>query len=464
MNDSLQNETVAVILAAGQGKRMNSKLPKVMHKICGKPMVGLVYEAVMKSGITKCVVVVGYGAEYVQSYFGDCVQYAVQEEQLGTGHAVKIALSSIGDFQGNVIVINGDMPFIQAKTIRSIIEQNRNNCESATIVSAELSNPEGLGRVLRKEDGSFYKIVEQKDTSEDEKRIKEINTGAYCFNASFVLPFLEKLRCSNAQNEYYLTDVFQSLAEAGNQVSIHKLDDYRESLGVNDRVELTTICEMVYYDNCIKLMRESGVTIIDPHRTYIDSDVIIGRDTVIYPGCFLEGNTVIGENVEIGPNCRITDSVIGDNTKIDNSIVIQSTVANDVTIGPFAYLRPKSVVADRVKIGDFVELKNASIGVGTKIPHLSYIGDAVVGENTNIGCGVITCNYDGKHKYQTQIGNNVFVGSNSNLIAPVSIQDDAYIASGSTITDQVPEGALGIARARQVLKDDWVSKKGLKRG
>ena len=459
-----KDDVIAVILAAGQGKRMKSELPKVMHRVCGKPMAGMVYEAIRGSGVERCVMVVGFGAEKVQEYFADSVGYAVQEKQLGTGHAVKTAMESIGDFNGRVLVMNGDLPLVRAQTIRALINQGVENQDAATMVTAELENPTGFGRIIRNSTGEFCKIVEQKEASKEELEIKEVNTGVYCFDAASLLPALNSLNNNNAQQEFYLTDVLESIIKSGKRVGIYKLEDSRESVGVNDRSELAALCETVQFEICQKLMRDEGVTILAPHNTYIDSDVVIGQDTVVYPGCVLEGTVKIGTGCTIGPNSRIVNSTIGNHTTVESSVVVDSAVANGVSVGPFAYLRPHSNILDKVKIGDFVEIKNATIGAGTKIPHLSYVGDADVGGNTNIGCGVITCNYDGKKKYRTQVGDNVFVGSNSNLVAPVKVGNDVYVASGSTVTEDVPEGALVIARARQTVKESWVEKKGLLRG
>ena len=464
MNNSEKGNILAIILAAGQGKRMKSDLPKVMHTVCGKPMAEMVYEAVCGSGIDRSVMVVGFGADKVREYFGGKLEYAVQEQQLGTGHAVMKAMESIGGFNGRVLVINGDLPLVRAQTIRALIDQSENNQDAATMITAELENPTGFGRIIRNTDGSFCRIVEQKEASFEELLIREVNTGVYCFDTASLLPALDGLDNNNAQQEFYLTDVLESIIKSGCRVGIHKLEDNRESLGANDRMELVMLCETARMEICRKLMCDVGVTILAPHNTYIDSDVEIGQDTVIYPGCVLEGKVKIGSGCTIGPNTRIVNSTIGDRTKVESSVVTESIVENDVTVGPFAYLRPHSVISDNVKIGDFVEIKNANIGVGSKIPHLSYVGDADVGMNTNIGCGVITCNYDGKKKYRTQVGNNVFIGSNSNLVAPVTIGDDTYVASGSTVTEEVPDGALVIARSRQTIKENWVAQKGLLRG
>jgi bifunctional UDP-N-acetylglucosamine pyrophosphorylase/glucosamine-1-phosphate N-acetyltransferase len=465
VSDAVRDGTIAVILAAGQGKRMKSDLPKVMHKVGGMPMIGMVYDAVKRSGIRRCVVVVGYREEVVRAYLGDQVEYVVQTERLGTGHAVLTALRALGDISGQtrVLVVHGDMPLIRPETISRICEQSGANAERASLMYADLPNPFGFGRIVRDSEGRFIGIVEQKDASEDEERITEVNVGIYCFDAVLLRSALGMLRSDNRQGEFYLTDVFASFVGSGRHVGVYPMQNNRECLGVNDRAELAALNRTLWDEKCGALMRDSGVTIIDPQNTYIDQNVKVGRDTVIYPGCVLEGGTEIGEGALIGPYTRSADSVVGAGAKIENSVVTQAAVGEGANVGPFAYLRPGTVLRANVKVGDFVEIKNATVGEGTKIPHLSYVGDADVGDNTNIGCGAITCNYDGREKHRTTIGSNVFIGSNSNLVAPVTVMDGAYIASGSTITEDVPGDALAIARERQVVKDHWVSKKGLTR-
>ena len=457
-------------------------------------MISMVTEAVKRAGIKRCIVVVGFGAGSIIEFFGDTMEYAYQREQLGTGHALLTGLEYIDNpekysaetalgklkavtegavagpqrppdkpYNGRVLALYGDMPFVSADTLIGLVNQNIENGEKGTLVYADMANPYGFGRIVRGAGGEFQKIIEQKDATEDEARISEANIGIYCFEAEAARLALGRLRTDNAQGEMYLTDVFAELTAAGERVGLHAIGDNRECLGANDRKELAELNRVARADKCTELMLESGVTIIDPETTYIDRDVAVGMDTVIYPGCVLEGRVIIGEGCEIGPYTKIRDSKVGDGSKIVYSVVNESAVGDSVTIGPFAQLRPGAAIDNGTKIGDFVEIKNSNIGKKVSISHLAYVGDADVGANVNIGCGVITCNYDGKQKYRTKIGANAFVGSNVNLIAPVTVNDNSYVASGSTITDDVPEDSLAIARERQVIKEHWVSRKGLRR-
>ncbi|MCL2060316.1 MAG: bifunctional UDP-N-acetylglucosamine diphosphorylase/glucosamine-1-phosphate N-acetyltransferase GlmU [Oscillospiraceae bacterium] len=449
---------------------MKSKIPKALHKIGGKPMIGMVRDAAVKAGVGRIVVVVGFGAEHIKNYLGDSVEYAHQREQLGTGHALLTGLdylyetaNSGGAFGDRVLALYGDMPLVSAESLKSLIERNRENGEHGTTVYADLADSYGFGRIVRDAGGGLLKIVEQKDATPEEALITEYNVGVYCFEAEAARAALGRLRIDNAQGEMYLTDVFAELIAAGRRVGLHEIADPSECLGANDRAGLAEINRVVRMKKCMELMLESGVTIVDPASTYIDQDVAIGMDTTIFPGCFLESGTVIGENCEIGPGAKIRNTRIGDGVHVQYSVLTDATVGDNVSIGPYAQLRPGAAIGSRTKIGDFVEIKNANIGEKVSISHLAYIGDADVGSNVNIGCGVITCNYDGKLKYRTTIGKNSFIGSNTNLIAPVTVADNAYVASGSTITDDVPEDALAIARSRQVNKEHWVSRKGFRR-
>jgi len=471
------NDYTAVILAGGNSKRMKSNLPKAMFDVCGKPMIGMVYDAVARSGVGRCVVVTGFGADGVVKYLGDKVEYAYQDKQLGTGHALLTALEYLAGApapdaraqtgrapSGHVLVLYGDMPLISVHTLTALMERCAAEREQGVLVSAEIRDKCSYGRVLRDACGAFRRIVELKDATEAEARVTEMNIGVYCFEAAAVMEALRRVTPDNAQGEIYLTDALAEILRAGGRVGIYKTENEREHLGANDRVELAELNRIRRDDICNELMLESGVTIIDKNTTYVDSDVTIGMDTTIYPGCVLERGTVIGENCEIGPNTRIANSSVGDGSKVAYSVVTDAAIGESVTVGPFAHLRPGAAIGNKTKIGDYVEIKNAVIGERVSISHLAYIGDADVGDNVNIGCGAITCNYDGKLKHRTTIGSNAFIGSNANLIAPVTVHENAYVASGSTITDDVPEDALAIARGRQVNKENWVSRKGLRRG
>jgi len=453
---------MAVILAAGEGKRMKSKKSKVLHKVCGMTLIDWVYRSVKGAGVDETVVVVGHKAEDVKESMGEKALYAYQDKQLGTGHAVMQAKEYFEGKEGQVLILCGDTPLITSETISKTFEIHSKSNNSATIITAELQNPAGYGRIVRDANNNVLKIVEDRDATEEEKNIKEINSGMYCFNIKDLESALGQLDNNNSQGEYYLTDTIEILIKRGLKVGAVKVDDSNEILGINDRVQLS-IANEILRKRILTDHMKNGVTIIDPNNTYIDADVSIGMDTVIYPGSIIEGRTEIGEDCIIGPSSRIVGSKISKGVEIKNSVVLDSSIEEETCVGPFAYIRPGSVIGKKVKIGDFVEIKKSVIGDRTKISHLTYVGDAEVGTNVNLGCGVVVVNYDGKKKNKTKIGDNCFVGCNVNLISPVEVKDNAYIAAGSTITDEVPENSLAIARARQVVKEEWVIKKGMLR-
>ena len=453
--------TTAIILAAGQGTRMKSKLPKVLHKVLGKPMVQWVIDCLTAAGVTDKITVLGHGAEQVATVVAEQTSIVYQTEQLGTGHAVMQGVKALGTENDCVIVICGDTPLLQADTIKSLLAKHNAEKNMVTVLTAQASDPTGYGRIVRN-GAQIEAIVEQKDATEEEKTITEINTGTYCFNQQFLLQYLPTLTTNNAQKEYYLTDLIKIANQNQFPVGGYQLDDFSESLGVNNRVQLAQAEQVLRQRKCREIML-AGVTLIDPASTYIGADVVIGNDTIIYPNVVLEGATVIGSDNIIGMNCRFVDSIIGDNNDIQSTTIVESTVGNECKIGPMAYLRPGTVLADQVKIGDFVEVKKSKIGTGTKIPHLSYVGDAVVGSSVNIGCGTITCNYDGVNKYQTTIKDNAFIGSNTNLVAPVVVEEKAFIGAGSTITKDVPADTLAVVRGELRLKDDWSKRQALKK-
>ncbi|WP_025693320.1 bifunctional UDP-N-acetylglucosamine diphosphorylase/glucosamine-1-phosphate N-acetyltransferase GlmU [Paenibacillus zanthoxyli] len=448
---------MAVVLAAGQGKRMKSKLYKVLHPVCGKPMVGHVLDTVKATGCERSIVVVGHGAEAVQAYLGDSAEYVLQEAQLGTGHAVKQAKDLLGGEEGTLVVAYGDTPLITPETLTKLMTLHEERKAAATILTAVMENPAGLGRIIRTEDGELLKIVEQKDCTPAEDAIREINTGIYCFDNAKMFAALDKVTNHNAQQEYYLTDVIGILREQGELVLAFQTDDAIESIGVNDRVALSE-AEYHMRQRIARRHMLGGVTIIDPSSTYIGAEVTIGADTVIYPGTLLKGSTAIGENCIIGPSSEIENSRIMDGAQVKYSVLNEAEVGARTSVGPFAYLRPGSVLGEDVKIGDFVEIKKATIGDGSKVSHLSYVGDASVGKNVNVGCGAITVNYDGFNKSITEIGDDAFIGSNVNLIAPVTVGKGAYVVAGSTITKSVSEGDLAIARQRQENKPGYADK------
>lgn len=444
-----------VILAAGQGTRMKSKVPKVLHKVLDKTMVDYVIDAAEKVGAEDTCVVVGHQSAMVKAMIGDRVKFAVQKEQLGTGHAVMQA----GDFikgDSNILILCGDTPLITSETILKLNEIHSAEDNAVTVLSMIVDEPTGYGRIIR-QGGGFGKIVEQKDANEDEKAVKEVNSGVYIFKAEALNAAFEKLSNNNSQGEYYLTDTPEIIKDMGQKVGIMVADDGDEFLGVNSKLQLSQATKVMKNRINERLML-SGVTMTDPDNTYIGQDVEIAPDTIIYPGCTIEGHTKIGTDCIIGPNTKITSSVIHDGVTIQQSVLINAEVDNYSTVGPFAYLRPNSKIGEHVKIGDFVEVKNSTIDDGTKVSHLTYIGDSDVGKCVNFGCGTVTVNYDGTNKFRCTIGDHSFIGCNTNLVAPVEIEPNAYIAAGSTITKNVPEGSLAIARARQDNKEGWRSK------
>ncbi|KYG32820.1 bifunctional UDP-N-acetylglucosamine diphosphorylase/glucosamine-1-phosphate N-acetyltransferase GlmU [Priestia endophytica] len=447
----------AVILAAGQGTRMKSSLYKVLHPVCGKPMVEHVVDQLRTLNLDSIVTIVGHGAEMVKTQLGDRSLYALQEEQLGTAHAVMQADSVLKDKKGTTIVVCGDTPLITSETIEAVLNYHDQNEAKATILTAHTDNPTGYGRIVRNEEGHVLKIVEHKDATEQEREIGEINTGTYCFDNEFLFSVLSQVSNDNVQGEYYLPDVIEILQSKGEKVLAYQTDDFAETLGVNDRYALSQ-AEATMRARINKKHMLNGVTIQDPANTYISADAEIGRDTVLLPGVVINGKVSIGERSVIGPHSELKDCQIGEETTIRQSVVHDSEVGHKVNIGPFAHIRPQSLIGDEVRVGNFVEIKKSTFGKGSKASHLSYIGDAEVGKDVNLGCGSITVNYDGKNKFLTKIEDGAFVGCNSNLIAPVTVGSGAYVAAGSTITDDVPGEALSIARAKQVNKEDYANK------
>ncbi len=442
-----------VVLAAGEGKRMKSSKSKVVFEVCGKEMVNHVIDEAVKGGADECCVVVGHKADMVMAAIGDKAEFVMQTEQKGTGHAVMQAADFLRKSE-NVMILAGDTPLICAETLKRAMDEHIASGNSCTVLTAVIDNPFGYGRIIRDENGDVSKIVEQKDATADEAAVCEINSGMYCFKAAELLKALDKITNNNAQNEYYLTDTLSIMKTEGLKVGAFIVDDATEISGVNDRLQLSQ-AEKVMRKRINTYHALNGVTFIDIDNTYIEPDVTIGADSVIYPGALLQKASHIGKNVVIGPNCRIVNSTIEDGCDVYFSTVVDSKVGENTHVGPYAYLRPNSNVGSNCKVGDFVELKNASLGDGTKVSHLTYIGDAEVGKNVNFGCGTVIVNYDGKNKYKTVIGDNAFIGCNSNLVSPVKVNNNAYIAAGSTITEEVPEDSLAIARSRQVIKDNW---------
>lgn len=445
------NKLKVIILAAGQGTRMKSKIPKVLHRILDKTMIDYVIDTAKYSNAFDIAVIIGHQSAMVKSIIGNRVRFFNQNEQKGTGHAVKQAIDFIGDDE-NILILYGDTPLITPKTIDKLLKVHLKEKNFATVISSIEENPYGYGRIVRKD--GYFKIVEQKDANEEENLIKEINTGVYVFNSNALKTALNSLTNDNSQNEYYLTDTLEIIQNMGHRVGIMKAEEPSDFFGVNSKLQLAKASKIMRTRINEKHML-NGVIIEDPENTYIGVDVEIGEDTTILPGSIIEGKTKIGEECIIGPSTRLTNCKIKDGVIISNSVALNSEIGEYTVVGPFAYVRPNCKIGSHVKIGNFVEVKNSNIKDGTKASHLTYIGDADVGKCVNFGCGTITVNYDGKNKFRTDIQDNSFIGCNSNLIAPVSIKNNAYIAAGSTITKDVPENSLAIGRVKQENKLDW---------
>ncbi|MGI8863363.1 MAG: bifunctional UDP-N-acetylglucosamine diphosphorylase/glucosamine-1-phosphate N-acetyltransferase GlmU [Solirubrobacteraceae bacterium] len=448
-------EPVVVILAAGHGTRMRSEVPKLLHPLCGRPMIAWPVAAARAAGAEKVVVVDGPDRRLEASLNGS-VEIAIQRQARGTADAVRAAAEHI-DPRRPVIVLNGDVPLIRAATIRGLVEHHERDGAAATIATAVLEDPRGYGRVVRAPDGTVERVVETKaegDATELELHIREVNTGIYAFDGEQLLIALEQVSGDNAQGEFYLPDVLPILREHERTVLAHELPDATETLGINDRVALAEVTAIAQRRIHARLMM-SGVTIVDPLATVIDADVEIGQDTVVAPFSSLHGPTRIGARCAVGPHATLIDTVVGDDARLVHAYATGAQVGDGVGVGPFAYLRPGTILRAGSKVGTFVEVKNSDIGAGSKVPHLSYIGDADIGEDSNIGAGTITANYDGYRKHRTRIGSRVKVSVDTSLIAPVSIGDDAFTAAGSVINEDVPDGALGVARARQSNIEDY---------
>lgn len=431
---------LSVILAAGKGTRMKSDKIKVLHKAAGKAIIKHVIYT-LDDLSTKVVNVVGHQKDEVKSELEDLqnldIDYVVQQKQLGTGHAVKQAAEYIDNHSGPVLILYGDTPLLRKETVSKFVEEHQKNKSDLSVMTAIFSDPKGYGRILKNDAEKLTAIVEEKDADEDIKKIKEVNSGVYCVDSSLLSLFLKNMDNNNAQDEYYLTDLIEFAVENGKDINTFTVSDSEEILGINTRRQLAD-AEKVLRKRIMNKHFDNGVTIIDPGNTYIDAEVKIDRDTIIYPFCFLEGKTTIGKNTVINPHCRLQNAEIASNVNIlSNSIIRDSSIGENTNVGPFAYLRPGSKVADNCKIGDFVELKKTEVKSGAKVPHLCYAGDAEIGERTNIGAGTIFANYDGEKKHKTKVGKDVFIGSDSILIAPLKIGDNAKTAAGSVVTKDI---------------------------
>ena len=441
----------AVVLAAGKGTRMQSELPKVMHTILSETMVEHVLSNLNTIKVDQTVVVVGHGAELVQACLKDSVAYAIQSEQLGTGHAVMQSLPLL-PIEGDSLILYGDTPCIQAETMANLYEVNKD--ADLTVLTAIFEDPARYGRIVRNAVGDIEKIVEYKDCTDEQKLIKEINTGIYCVKNKVLHEYLAMIKNDNAAKEYYLTDLIEIGLNHGLNMQAIPVEDVNEVMGVNDRVDLAKASQWIQQTINQKWMRK-GVTMVNPDQTYISLSTELDADVTLYPNVYLEKKTKIGKGTVVLPNSFIVNSTIGENCKIDSSRITDSVVKNKVNVGPFAHLREHCVIDDNNRIGNFVEMKNTQLGFDSRCAHLTYLGDSIVGKKVNFGCGVVTVNYDGKSKFKTIIGNNAFIGSNVNLIAPIEVGENAVVAAGSTITRSVEDTDMAIARAHQVNKPGY---------
>jgi bifunctional UDP-N-acetylglucosamine pyrophosphorylase/glucosamine-1-phosphate N-acetyltransferase len=452
------SETAAVvILAAGEGTRMKSRTPKILHTLSGRSLLGHAIAAASGLAPERLVVVVGHAREEVAAAAVAAAPQAgivVQEQQLGTGHAVRMVIESVGAMSGTVIVTYGDMPLLRGRTLSELASRHAATGNAVTVLTARGDFP-GFGRIVRDADGAFLRIVEERDATEAERAIDECNSGCYAFDGALLADAIKRVTTNNSQHEEYLTDVVEILRGDGHPVGTVVAAEAAEIRGVNDRVQLAQ-ARRALNDRVLRDWMLAGVTIIDPASTWVDVTVTIGQDAQIGPQTQLEGATVIGAGAQIGPGCLLEDTTVGEDAVLLHAVCRQSEVGPRVTIGPFAYLRPGASIADGAHIGTYVELKKSQVGPGAKVPHLTYVGDATIGAGANIGAGTIFANYDGAHKHHTTVGDNAFIGSNTVLVAPLTVGDGAYTAAGSAVQDDVPAGDLGVARGRQHNSDGWV--------
>jgi len=448
-----------LVLAAGQGTRLRSKTIKLLHPVAGRPMVEHVLVAARALKPTRLVTVVGFQADAVREALQQQdTRFVVQQEQLGTGHAVLQASREVGAAASTLLVLNGDLPTLQPATLRKLVIRHRRAGAALSLLTAEVDDPTGYGRIVRDARGAVTHIVEHKDASRDEAQIREVNCGIYCADRRKLLAALKRVRPDNSQGEYYITDAVRELLGRGEAVQAVVHPDAEELLGVNTRQELAAAARTLFAQSAARL-QERGVTLLDAERSWIDPRARVGRDTVIYPDVYIEGPSVIGEDCIVRAGCRLVNIKVGRGVEIkDHSVLQDSVVGDGAQVGPFAHLRPGSRLDPDSRVGNFVELKKTRLGKGSKASHLTYLGDAEIGPGSNIGAGTITCNYDGVAKHPTRMGKNVFIGSNTQLVAPVEVEDGAYVAAGSTVTQDVPRGALAIARSKQRNVLGWVER------
>jgi bifunctional UDP-N-acetylglucosamine pyrophosphorylase/glucosamine-1-phosphate N-acetyltransferase len=449
-----------LVLAAGKGKRLRSKTIKLLHKVAGRPMVAWVLDAALALKPDRLVTVVGYQGEQVRQALAEMpTSFVLQKQQRGTGHAVLQAASVIARSKGSALMIlNGDLPTLKPSTIRKLLSHHRRSGAVMSLLTAEVENPSGYGRIVRSANGGLSRIVEHGDATARERKIAEINCGIYCADPGKLLSILERVKPDNSQGEYYITDAVIGLLAGNSKVTALRHGDAEEILGVNTRQELARSAAVLFARKAEQLQTK-GVTLLDAGRTRIDPRARIGRDSIVYPDVIIEGATTLGEDCIVRPGCRLVDCRIGRGVEIkDHSVVLESRIGRGVSIGPFAHIRPASVLEPDSRVGNFVELKKTRLGRSSKANHLTYLGDSTIGSDCNIGAGTITCNYDGRFKHRTVMGRKVFIGSNSELVAPVKVGDGAYVGAGSTITQDVPAGALAVGRAKQRNIEGWVKK------
>ena len=451
-----------LILAAGKGTRMNSSNPKVIHPILNKPMINYVLDSVQNLKPKKTYMVVGYKKQLIEKAVSESnysVEYIHQKQQHGTGHAVRISENAMAGFKGNVLILSGDCPGISSATLKRLVKKHSESKSAISLIASTVKKPKGYGRIVRDNLENIKKIVEEKDANNSERKIDEVNSGIYCVKTDFLWSSLDKLKTGNKQGEYYLPDIIENAVNNGRKVTVLKVTNSEEILGINNREELSRL-ENTLRQSIVNKLLKKGVTIVDPATTYISPDVRIGKDTVIHPSTYIYGKTIIGSDCEIGPNVYIVNSILKNSVEIRFSSYLNNCVIDEnAVVGPFAHLRPEAIIGKNAKIGNFVEIKKSEIGMGSKVPHLSYIGDATLGKGVNIGAGSITCNYDGIHKHRTDIGDNVFIGSDSMLVAPIVIGKGSTTAAGSTITKDVEEFSLAIERNQQKTIKGWNKRK-----
>ncbi|MEU9891607.1 bifunctional UDP-N-acetylglucosamine diphosphorylase/glucosamine-1-phosphate N-acetyltransferase GlmU [Sphaerisporangium sp. NPDC051011] len=458
---SVPRPAAVIVLAAGEGTRMKSSTPKVLHELCGRPLVDHVLAAARGLAPERLIVVVGHAREQVQAHLaasGPDARAVVQAEQNGTGHAVRTVLEAVGTINGTVLVTYGDTPLLRTETMAELLVTHAADGNAVTVLTAEVPDPTGYGRIIRDATGAVLEIVEERDATPEQRVIREMNSGVYAFDGLLLADAVKRVSTANSQGEEYLTDVLSILREDGHRVGAYVAADHIEVEGVNDRVQLS-FARGVLNTRIIHAHMRAGVTIVDPASTWVDVDVAIDRDVVVHPGTQLHGRTAVASGAEVGPATTLTDTTVGEGAVVRNAVCEGAEIGPGASVGPYAYLRPGTILGPGSKAGTYVEMKNARVGAGSKVPHLTYVGDATIGEGSNIGASSVFVNYDGVRKHHTTVGDHVRVGSDNMLVAPVTIGDGSYTAAGSVITNDVPPGAMAVGRARQRTIEGWVARR-----